>query len=100
MAKCGVSCTDSVPRIAESDEDLRKIMNNFNKDKEELEGRIEEKKAELERVEANHRAVRTRHGKEGQKLGELNANRKVGFHASFDVTILTHIAIAIRPQRN
>jgi hypothetical protein len=74
-------------------------MNNFNKDKEELEGRIEEKKAELERVEANHRAVRSRHGKEGQKLGELNANRKVGSRALFVVTILTYITTAIRPQR-
>lgn len=52
-------------------------MNNFNQDKQELEAKIKEKRAELDQVEANHRALRTRHGKEGQKLGELNANRKV-----------------------
>jgi predicted RNase H-like nuclease (RuvC/YqgF family) len=63
--------------MTESDEDLRKIMSNFNQDKQELEAKIKEKRAELEQVEANHRGLRTRHGKEAQRLGELNANRKV-----------------------
>ncbi|GHJ86488.1 hypothetical protein NliqN6_2890 [Naganishia liquefaciens] len=62
--------------MKESDEDLRKIMSNFNQDKQELEAKIKEKRAELEQVEANHRGLRTRHGKEAQRLGELNANRK------------------------
>lgn len=52
-------------------------MNNFNQDKQELEAKIREKRAELDQIEANHRALRTRQGKEGQKLGELKADRKV-----------------------
>lgn len=53
-------------------------MQNFSEDKQKIEGKIKDKQAELERLEANYRVLRTRHGKEGQRLGELNANRKVG----------------------
>lgn len=53
------------------------MMQNFSEDKQKIEGKIKDKRSELERLESNHRALRTKHGKEGQRLGELNANRKV-----------------------
>lgn len=65
--------------MSETDEELRAIMQNFNEDKDKIENKIKEKRVDLDRLEANYRAMRAKHGKEGQRMGELTANRKVSF---------------------
>ncbi|KAI5452761.1 DNA repair protein rad50 [Naganishia albida] len=62
--------------MKETDEELRAIMQNFNEDKDKIDNKIKEKRVELDRLEANYRAMRAKHGKEGQRMGELTANRK------------------------
>ncbi|KAJ9113857.1 hypothetical protein QFC19_000050 [Naganishia cerealis] len=63
--------------MKESEADLRSMMQNFAKDKQDIESKIEEKRAQLDQLESSHRTLRVRHGKEGQRQGELNANRKL-----------------------
>ncbi|KAJ9116892.1 hypothetical protein QFC22_004549 [Naganishia vaughanmartiniae] len=62
--------------MTESDADLRSMMQNFTKDKQEIESKIKDKRQQLEELERDHRTVRGRHSKESQRLGELTANRK------------------------
>ncbi|KAJ9101852.1 hypothetical protein QFC21_003192 [Naganishia friedmannii] len=62
--------------MKESDADLRAMIQNFAKDKQEIESKIKEKRVQLDDLEKSHRTVRARHGKESQKLGELKADRK------------------------
>jgi head-tail adaptor len=53
------------------------MIQNFAKDKQEIQSKIDEKRSQLEDLEKEHRAVRARHGKESQRVGELKADRKV-----------------------
>lgn len=77
-------------------------MQNFAKDKQEIEGKIKDKRLQLDELEREHRTVRARHGKESQRVGELMANRKVSillsalsFHA-----VLTVLGVRKRYDRN